>query len=88
VIGVPDAYHGEVVKACGAPRDPNVSVEELRAHCKTNLAAYKVPTEIELRESLPQSAGHDSLSRAAGRGAREDLILFSVSRRLCGLSVD
>jgi long-chain acyl-CoA synthetase len=56
VIGVPDAYHGEVVKACVVPRDPSVSIEELRAHCQANLAAYKVPAEIELRESLPQSA--------------------------------
>ena len=56
VIGLPDAYHGEIVKACVVPRDPSVSVDELRAYCKKNLAAYKVPVEIELRESLPQSA--------------------------------
>ena len=56
VIGIPDAYHGEVVKACVVPRDASVSIEELRTHCQANLAAYKVPQEIELRESLPQSA--------------------------------
>ena len=56
VIGLPDAYHGEVVKACVVLRDPGVSAEELRAYCKQNLAAYKVPVEIELRETLPQSA--------------------------------
>ena len=56
VIGIPDAYHGEVVKACVVPRDGDVSVDDLRAHCKQHLAAYKVPTEIELRDSLPQSA--------------------------------
>jgi long-chain acyl-CoA synthetase len=56
VIGLPDAYHGEIVKACVVPRDPAVTTEELKAHCKKNLAAYKVPVEIELRESLPQSA--------------------------------
>ncbi|HXG90704.1 MAG TPA: long-chain fatty acid--CoA ligase [Vicinamibacterales bacterium] len=55
VIGIPDKYHGEVVKACVVPRDADVSVDELRAYCKKNLAAYKVPTEIELRDSLPQS---------------------------------
>ena len=38
------------------PRDANVSVDELRAHCTANLASYKVPVEIELRETLPQSA--------------------------------
>jgi long-chain acyl-CoA synthetase len=56
VIGLPDAYHGEIVKACVVPRDPAVTVDELRAYCKKNLAAYKVPVEIELREALPQSA--------------------------------
>jgi long-chain acyl-CoA synthetase len=56
VIGVPDAYHGEAVKACVVLRDASASIEELVAHCRTSLAAYKVPTEIELRESLPHSA--------------------------------
>ena len=56
VIGVPDAYHGEVVKACVIPRDACVTIETLHEHCRSNLAAYKVPREIELRESLPQSA--------------------------------
>ena len=36
VIGVPDAYHGEVVKACVVPREPSVSIEELKAHCRTS----------------------------------------------------
>ena len=56
VIGVPDSYHGEVVKACIVPRSADVSADDIRAHCKANLAAYKVPVQIELRESLPQSA--------------------------------
>jgi long-chain acyl-CoA synthetase len=56
VIGLPDAYHGEVVKACVVLRDASVSAEELRGYCRQNLAAYKVPVEIELRDSLPQSA--------------------------------
>jgi long-chain acyl-CoA synthetase len=56
VIGLPDAYHGEIVKACVVLRDAGVSVDELKAYCKKNLAAYKVPVEIELRDSLPQSA--------------------------------
>jgi long-chain acyl-CoA synthetase len=56
VIGVPDSYHGEVVKACVVPRSADVTVDDLRSHCKANLAAYKVPVQIELRDSLPQSA--------------------------------
>ncbi len=56
VIGMPDPYHGEVVKAYVVPRDAGVSLDDLRSHCKANLAAYKVPVDIELRDSLPQSA--------------------------------
>lgn len=57
VIGIPDAYHGEIVKACVAFR-PGVSVtpEELVAHCRANLAEYKVPRAIEIRDTLPMSA--------------------------------
>jgi long-chain acyl-CoA synthetase len=56
VIGVPDAYHGEVVKACVVARDASLSADELKAHCRTSLAPHKVPHQIEIRESLPQSA--------------------------------
>ncbi|MGQ0733659.1 MAG: AMP-binding enzyme, partial [Acidobacteriota bacterium] len=56
VIGLPHAYHGEVVKACVVTRDASVTVDELHAHCVANLAPYKVPATIELRDSLPQSA--------------------------------
>jgi long-chain acyl-CoA synthetase len=57
VIGMPDSYHGEVVKACvvlkgGAKATP----PELVAHCKEQLAEYKVPRQIELRSDLPMSA--------------------------------
>ena len=57
VIGVPDAYHGEVVKACVAFRpDVTATTQELLAHCRANLAEYKIPRTIEVRESLPMSA--------------------------------
>jgi long-chain acyl-CoA synthetase len=48
VIGLPDAYHGEVPKAYTA--------DDLLAHCKGDLAGYKVPRQIELRDNLPMSA--------------------------------
>jgi long-chain acyl-CoA synthetase len=57
VIGVPDSYKGEVVKACvvlkqGASATP----EELMEHCRGGLAEFKVPCRIEIRESLPKTA--------------------------------
>jgi long-chain acyl-CoA synthetase len=56
-IGVPDKYHGEVVKACVAFKpDAAVTAGEILAHCRANLAEYKVPRLVEVREGLPMSA--------------------------------
>jgi long-chain acyl-CoA synthetase len=57
VIGVPDAYHGEVVKACIVLRpDRPATVAELMTHCAQSLAEFKMPRSIEIRDSLPMSA--------------------------------
>lgn len=57
VIGVPDQYRGEAVKACIVLKpSANVSVEELREHCERELAEFKVPRFIEIRDSLPKTA--------------------------------
>ncbi len=57
VIGVPDTYRGEAVKAFVIVKpDKQLTVEELRAHCAANLAEFKRPTTIEIRQSLPKSA--------------------------------
>jgi long-chain acyl-CoA synthetase len=57
VIGVPHAYHGEVVKACIVLRgDQAASAADLEAHCAANLAEYKRPRLVEIRDSLPMSA--------------------------------
>jgi len=57
VIGIPDAYRGEVVKACVVlKRGATATPEELTDHCKGGLAEFKVPYKIEIRESLPKTA--------------------------------
>ena len=57
VIGVPDAYHGETVKACIAFKPENAATpDEIIAFCRGSLTDYKVPRAIEIRETLPMSA--------------------------------
>ncbi|MEM3505465.1 MAG: AMP-binding protein, partial [Archaeoglobaceae archaeon] len=59
VIGVPDPYRGETVKAFIALKPEykgKVSEDEIIKFCKERLAAYKVPKIIEFRDELPKSA--------------------------------
>jgi long-chain acyl-CoA synthetase len=56
VIGVPDDYRGESVKAFVVLKsDSQVTAEELLAYCRERLAKYKLPASIEITESLPKS---------------------------------
>jgi long-chain acyl-CoA synthetase len=66
VVGVPDAYRGEVVKACVVLKEEHrrlVSDQELLAFCRERLTAYKVPRRIEFRAALPLSAAGKVLRR-------------------------
>jgi len=57
VIGIHDSYRGEAVKACVVLKSgASASIEDLKKHCETNLAEFKVPRLIEIRESLPKTA--------------------------------
>jgi long-chain acyl-CoA synthetase len=56
-IGVPDGYHGEIVKACVVLKPgQTATADDLKAHCKTRLTEYKRPRIIEIRDSLPKTA--------------------------------
>ncbi|HEU5229396.1 MAG TPA: long-chain fatty acid--CoA ligase [Ktedonobacteraceae bacterium] len=58
-VGVPDEYRGETVAAFVVLKPGYAATEETKqdilAHCKQELAAYKVPKLLEFRESLPKS---------------------------------
>ena len=54
-VGVPDVHSGEVVKLFVVRKDPNLTAEELIAHCHKYLTGYKVPKHIEFRNELPKS---------------------------------
>jgi long-chain acyl-CoA synthetase len=64
-IGVPDPYRGEDVKAVIVLKaGKTVTEEEIVYYCKQNLAAYKVPRQVEFREQLPKTNVGKILRRA------------------------
>ncbi|MER7918306.1 MULTISPECIES: acyl-CoA synthetase [unclassified Streptomyces] len=69
VAGVPDATWGNHVAAvvqlrAGAPR---LSLSELRTHCRTRLAGYKIPRQLVLTDTIHRSPS----GKADYRWARE-----------------
>jgi long-chain acyl-CoA synthetase len=64
VIGLPDRYRGETVKAFVVPRPgAELTAEMVREHCGRVLSAYKVPRAIEFRDDLPRTAVGKALRR-------------------------
>ncbi|MCW2679824.1 MAG: Long-chain-fatty-acid--CoA ligase [Frankiales bacterium] len=78
VVGLPDKYRGETVKAyvVAAPA-AGLSEGDVADHCRRELAAYKVPKVVEFRESLPRTVVGKVLRRVlleeerAKQGAQE-----------------
>ncbi len=55
-IGVPDERSGEAVKVfVVAKPGMEPTAEAILAHCRKHLTAYKLPRQIEFRDSLPKS---------------------------------
>jgi long-chain acyl-CoA synthetase len=58
VVGVPDPYRGETVKAYVALKsgqEDSITTEELIRFCKERLAAYKYPRQVEFVSEIPKT---------------------------------
>ncbi|MDA1477540.1 AMP-binding protein [Bacillus changyiensis] len=65
VIGVPDEYRGETVKAFVVLKDHvTITEKELDEYAGSRLAPYKVPKIYEFRDELPKTAVGKILRRA------------------------
>lgn len=63
-VGVPYERTGETVKVFVVRRDPSLTQEQIIAHCRKNLSAYKVPHFVEFRDELPKTNVGKILRRA------------------------
>lgn len=56
VIGAPDGYRGETVKAVIVPKEKNLTAEEVIEWARGRMAAFKVPRIVQFVEQLPKTA--------------------------------
>lgn len=66
VIGVPDDYRGESVKAFVVLYDKSkeiITEKDIIDWCKENMAAYKRPHKVEFVDALPKSGAGKILKR-------------------------
>jgi long-chain acyl-CoA synthetase len=54
-VGIPDEKAGEAIKLVIVKKDPALTEEQVRAHCRANLTGYKQPRVIEFRTELPKT---------------------------------
>lgn len=56
-FGVPDDKYGEEINCAVIPRDGSaLREEEVLAHCRRNLASFKVPKKVFITDDLPKTA--------------------------------
>jgi long-chain acyl-CoA synthetase len=77
VVGLPDNTSGEIVRAFVVPKDPSLTVEELRDWCRDQLTGYKRPRSFELRQSLPKT----NVGKILRRELRDEAILKKGSTK-------
>lgn len=65
VVGIPDEYRGETVKAVIVFKPgEHATAEDITAFCRRELAPFKVPKIVEFREDLPRTLVGKVLRRA------------------------
>ena len=75
VIGVPDPYRGQSAKAFIALKAGQApfGIDELKAFLADKLAKYEVPTEMEIRASLPKTT--------VGKLSKKELLAEELAKR-------
>jgi len=75
VVGVPDPYRGETVKAFVALKEGvenDVTTEEIISFCKARMAAYKYPRTVEFVSEIPKTLTGKFLRRTLREKTKKD----------------
>jgi long-chain acyl-CoA synthetase len=76
VIGVPDAFLGESVKAFVVPHDGvSCTADEIIEFCRAHLVVYKVPKQVEFRNDLPKTVIGKVLRRVLIEEEQQRIVL-------------
>lgn len=54
-VAAPDEHSGEIVRVAIVRKDPALTKEQVVAHCKQHLTAYKCPKVVEFWKELPKT---------------------------------
>ncbi|VAW53201.1 Long-chain-fatty-acid--CoA ligase [hydrothermal vent metagenome] len=55
VIGIPNEASGETVMAVIVSKNPNLTKNDIQAHCKLSLTRYKIPKHVEFVTDIPKT---------------------------------
>lgn len=77
VVGVPDDETGEVVVAFVIKQDPALTEDDVRAHCRKTLTAYKIPRLVVFRTELPKT----NVGKVLRKDLRDDAMTAFLERR-------
>jgi len=55
IIGMPDEGCGESVMAVVVSKNPQLTAEDIRSHCKLSLTRYKIPKRVEFVSEVPKT---------------------------------
>ncbi len=78
VIGIPNSYRGQSAKAFIVlkPGQPSFTFEELKGFLADKLAKYEMPTEMDIRPSLPKTP--------IGKLSKKELVAEELAKREAG----
>src|SRR5688572_22961756 len=75
VVGIPDPYRGETIKAVISLKPgQQVTPEEIRAFARERMAAYKYPRVVEIMDDLPKTTSGKIMRRLLQPTAHANLL--------------